>query len=122
MEKSKFFEEVKEELFNLRSNATKREIKNLNFSEFEFDDPSACIYGQMTGHCDSARAIELQPKKYLWIGDGDTDGKKCSYNQQTFAEGKEFTALEKYLFMCTQKQHRTIFQFLRGKIDDIEIV
>lgn len=71
MEKSKFFEEVKAELVHLRDTATQEEIKKLNFSEFDHTVRYACIYGQMTGSCGSARAKQLTPKTY-----GDVSGKK----------------------------------------------
>jgi len=118
MEKSIFFAEVKAELVHLRDNATQEEIKKLNFSQFDHTVRYACIYGQMTGNCDSVRAKQLTPKSYAWIV-GNNNKK---FEELNFDSGKWYTALEKYLYICTKKQQRTIFQYLRKKIDNIEIV
>lgn len=48
-----------EEAEKLKMFATKEEISKLNLSTFEPDDRLNCIYGQMTGNCNSERANEL---------------------------------------------------------------
>jgi len=120
MEKSLFFAEVKNELIRIRKKATQEEIKKLNFAKFDHKSTYACIYGQMTGDCKSDRANKLQPKQYEYIG--AYGSKKFKFEVQTFEDGYRFTALEKYLYMCTKAQQRLIFQYLRKKIDNIEIV
>ena len=120
MEKNVFFAQVKKELVNLRKKATQEEIKKLNFAQFDHTVKYACIYGQMTGNCASERAKKLQPKTYGYIG--NFGKKRSKFEVHDFDEGNRFTALEKYLYMCTKAQQRLIFQFLRKKINNIEIV
>lgn len=54
-----FFEDVRTEAQALRENATSEEVDLLNRSEFDPEDFNQCIYGQMTGSCQSKRASEL---------------------------------------------------------------
>lgn len=46
----------------LRQHATKEELQRLDFTWLDPQSIAYCIYGQMTGNCDSERAIELQNK------------------------------------------------------------
>ena len=50
---------VKLEAKNLKENATKKELKKLDFDELKPNHHESCIYGQMTGSCFSKRAVEL---------------------------------------------------------------
>ncbi len=50
---------VKEEAKNLKTKATKKELKNLNFKHLDPNSMYACVYGQVTGNCHGLRAIEL---------------------------------------------------------------
>lgn len=47
------------EAVKLKKHATKKEISKLDISDFNPDSESRCIYGLMTGHCESERANEL---------------------------------------------------------------
>lgn len=44
---------------NLKKVATNHELAKLDIATFNPEDTTCCIYGQMTGHCNSARANEL---------------------------------------------------------------
>jgi len=55
----KLIELVTKEAINLKANATQEELDNLNFNCLLPSDSTQCIYGQMTGNCDSKRAVEL---------------------------------------------------------------
>jgi len=55
-------QEVKQEADNIRKFATKEEIAKLDFEALWTPSLKLCIYGQMTGHCHSERAIELIEK------------------------------------------------------------
>lgn len=50
---------VKKEAKNLKKNATLEEIKKLNFAQLFPQSVSYCVYGQLTGDCNSQRASEL---------------------------------------------------------------
>lgn len=123
MEKSKFLQEVREELENIKKNATPNEIARLNLETFDHSSHTLCIYGQMTGSCDTSRARELQPKSYDRI---QVEGQFVSpeynpFKSQSYAKGSDFTALEKYLFMVKTKTQANIIQYLKGDIDKITL-
>lgn len=50
---------VQEEIANLKKYATKEELSKLDFECFNGLSPTSCIYGQMTGYCNNARAVDL---------------------------------------------------------------
>ena len=123
MEKSVFLKEVKAELDNIKSRATETEIARLNFEAFEHDSRTACIYGQLTGNCDSQRANELQEKTYDRV---QAEGECVSptynpFKKQDFSKGNSYTALEKYLFMVKPVTHGRLIQYLKGEIKSITL-
>jgi hypothetical protein len=59
-----FLKMVRVEATHLRDNATKEEKSKLDFDELMVLNVSNCIYGQMTGNCNSYRAKELYTKKF----------------------------------------------------------
>lgn len=61
-QKSKLIELVKQEAISLKANATKAELKKLNINTLDSNESDLCIYGQMTGHCESDRAHILIEK------------------------------------------------------------
>lgn len=50
---------VKEEADKLKLNARPEELAALNFEDFSPNFAHSCIYGQMTGSCQSTRAFHL---------------------------------------------------------------
>jgi len=57
--KKQFIEDVKKEAMALRKHATKEEIGKLDFENLEPLSVTRCIYGQLTGECDTPRASQL---------------------------------------------------------------
>lgn len=57
--KRQFIADVTKEVKALKKHATKEELQNLDFNEFDPDKKEQCIYGQITGYCQSKRASEL---------------------------------------------------------------
>lgn len=55
---SVLFQLVKEESASLLKHASKTELSKLDINKVD-NSRSSCIYGQMTGHCNSRRAIQL---------------------------------------------------------------
>lgn len=124
MKKSVFLIAVISEIKRIKRLATKKEIHKLDFKSFEHWSSSNCIYGQMTGYCDSKRARVIMPKKFDNI-EGEacmlTSDHKRKFEDQTFEKGTTFTALEKYLYMCSKKTHKHIFDFLKGETENLVI-
>ena len=57
--KEQFLADVVAEAIALKKNATPEEIGRLDFDTLRPENKERCIYGQMTGDCDSLRAIDL---------------------------------------------------------------
>ena len=123
MKKSKFLQLVKEELDNIKLNATQDEIDSLDFGAFSSEYSQYCIYGQMTGLCDSDRARELTPKGYL-TRNYELGG---SFTAQGIVRGSLFTPMEIYLVMVSEEhsdrteKHREIIDYLKGRQDSIKL-
>lgn len=62
----KLKQRVLEEATLLKQHATPEEIELLDIDELDPNQPSNCIYGQMTGDCFSPRAHELLSKCAVW--------------------------------------------------------
>lgn len=117
MKKSKFIKEVLIELEGIKARATKEEINRLNFDHRK---PAYCIYGQMTGTCNSDRAIEIYGKNYEEIS-REYNEDLVIFDKQDFSKGNWFTALEKYLFMVEAPVHEEIIKFLKGEVETIKL-
>jgi hypothetical protein len=65
--KTKFPELVVKEARKLRKLTTELEKSRLDFSNLDPLDSERCIYGQITGHCFSARAKELIEKSCVRV-------------------------------------------------------
>lgn len=72
----------------LKKFATKDEIDNLNLKQLDPADISRCIYGQMTGDCNSRRAQELIGKCCTQVYDTALVSKNYDINAQL--NGKPF--------------------------------
>lgn len=53
---------VIEEATNLRNKATSKELSKLDYENLAGESTTWCIYGQMTGNCESLRAFKLIKK------------------------------------------------------------
>ena len=60
--KKQFLQEVTDEIENIKLYATDKEKQKLDFDTFDPDYLTSSIYGQLTGHCESDRAIKLITK------------------------------------------------------------
>ncbi len=107
MELKTFVKKVQKELDDIKARATPEEIARLNFAYFNSKHTERCIYGQMTGDCDSDRAKEIRKKS---IGDSDT-----------LEKGSYYTPLEVYLFRVEADKHQEIIDYLKGIITTIDL-
>jgi len=123
MTKDKFLKKVLAEVANIKANATKKEIANLNANLLDPMTRTMCIYGLMTGDCTSDRAIELTPKIYSDVGLPNTtftekQRKGCFTKPQSLLYS--FTPLEIYITMKGAKTNE-IIQFIKGKINTLKL-
>lgn len=114
-----FLSKVKREIKHIKKHATEDEKSLLNFSDFNHTSRFECIYGQMTGECDSERALALYPKKYISCG-GVFDY-HIPFEKHSFEKGTQFTPLEKYLYMVKSDVHQHIIEYIRGEVNRLKI-
>lgn len=96
MTRKEFLEDVVNEVNHLIDNTTQDEKDMLREKTFNPNIYSNCIYGQMTGDCDSDRAKELIPKKYNDFAGMlyQTEGRRSKNFINTEEIHPSFTALE----------------------------
>ena len=86
--KKQFFQEVTDEIENIKKFATDKEKQKLDFDNFDPDFLTSCIYGQLTGDCESDRAIKLIRKcckRYFHFEENDL---YFSFDDKTFKDVK----------------------------------
>ncbi len=123
MRKKDFLAEVMNEIEIIKTKATPSEIGKLNIDSFNHTIFRLCIYGLMTGDCDSVRALDMYPKQYAAINGNDTKD-YTPFTKQNMARGSfnGFTPLEKYLYMVKRPMHKKIISYLKGETQSIKLV
>ena len=139
--KKQFLADVEHEIRMLKEHATQEEVEKLDFQLFNPRRSDGCIYGQMTGECDTPRAKELMDKaciRVLDFGPG-YDLEDCSsfiaikeningsYTGQDWYSGDNIerhmfylSSLEGYIcFKNAKKEH--IIDFLKGKVETLKL-
>lgn len=104
LEKRKaFLQEVYDEIETIREKATDEEKAKLDIWSFAPTDGRRCIYGQMTGQCDSVRAIEIMQKSIP--------------NRNVWGPQVGFTPLERYIVQHerTPDVNPSIIEYIKGE-------
>jgi len=119
MKKSTFLEHVETEATHIRENATNEEINKLDFDYLDPEHVEHCIYGQMTGKCDSERARELTPKSFRStpaLGYKESFTKWDKFRRQptrSFGKFVGFTHLEVYIMLKGAKTEE-LLKYIKG--------
>jgi len=114
--RKQFLLEVRKELKYLRTHATKTEINRLKIEKLRPTDSSACIYGLMTGDCQSNRAAELYSKGFYGF-----------HNYACRRITAEYTALEVYIVEYKEynvkniKHLHHILRYLKGELTRVTL-
>ena len=127
--KKQFFVDVAKEVESLKKNATKEEIERLNITTLMPSKKDSCIYGQMTGDCTTARAIELigmSCQRYINTSSaskirnngidfiqGNINGTSIPRRRSGFDVGW-FSTLEAYIVLPEAK-NKNIIAYLKGE-------
>lgn len=129
------FQELKQlvvqEATVLKREASIKELMRLDFNSLDPQLTQSCIYGQMTGHCDSTRAQKLMqaalPSPIL----GDLPGTNSVESLRGFSKGvkwnyrgklgayfvpEEWSAIEVYITLAKAKP-QVLIDFLQGDIN-----
>lgn len=72
--KEQFLADVMHEINMLKQHGTAEEIAGLNLDTFWGHSQTSCIYGQMTGNCQSPRAKELMDSSCIRVMHLDASG------------------------------------------------
>lgn len=130
--------DVKKEAEALRVHATKEEREKLDFSNLDPASRIGCIYGGMTGDCDSFRAIQLISKcACRYIADNsfseirhegferiaeNVNGKIVEdlINQRHGADVAHYSAIEAYILLPEAK-NANLIAYLRGETENLEL-
>jgi len=118
---------VIEEATNLRKYTTKKELKQLSFDKLDTQSRIACIYGQLTGNCDSSRARELMNRScarvYKRNHHWGATIKDCSVNGSITKEMSRtyfFSPIEVFIDQSRNKKNgnnEQLIKFIKGEID-----
>lgn len=125
-----FQEAVLIEAKNLRKHATKSEISNLEAELVDAVVAHTCIYGQMTGHCDSPRAVELMHlccERICTIdlqlnGVITADHRRDSIKRSFFSPIEVYIMGERDLFFVSRTAHKrvdSLVTYLQGESDEL---
>jgi len=118
----KLAELAKGELVNLKKHATRLELNRLAGQlEINNSNKYECIYGAMTGSCESERAMSLinlcslQRVRDITNSMGViTEENFSNYPRSSFRFHKDnvFSPIETVLFLCTDNDVRNMFNYL----------
>lgn len=141
--RANFLKDVRHEIEMLREHTTEAEKSKLDFHLFNPHFKSKCIYGQLTGSCESVRAKELMDKCCIkvmnlkesyflayspsvdderFVINGKYDGQTWgNYFDGLFIRSYSYmSALEAYIFTdnCDAKD---VMDYIKGEIDNLEL-
>lgn len=87
MKKQDFLNDVEYEVKMLKKHATEKELDKMDFNKLNSQHPEFCIYGQITGDCQSKRAKILMDKSCIRVM--DIGGGARDLLKKTFLEIKK---------------------------------
>lgn len=127
MKRFKYPALVKTEAKNLRKFATKEELDKLIQEDFNPRHSDNCIYGLLTGNCDSPRAIELikscaprvyKSGNYVQIGDNDwVLSNKLNGSPKKISRVEFWSPIECFIYPNKQKEAAIrLLKYLKGEI------
>ena len=111
---------VIKEADNIKKFATKEEIGKLNFETLDPTHLKLCIYGQMTGDCDSDRARYLLnkcTKPYSMDIEKDSPRSNSKYFPNTHKRFS-FSPIE-YAISNHPKHNNQLIKYLKGEVETI---
>lgn len=123
--KTNFIKQVNKELETLRTDLTEEQKNKLNIEDFDPYDPHFCIYGQIFDYCFHKDAVKLYSKIYECLI-SRTVFERMGFKYHSFKKSENslksgYTPLEKYLTMVDSKKHKEIIDFIKCKINNINL-
>ena len=106
------------EATNLKQHITEQEKQKLSKKTFNPASVGFCIYGQLTGWCDSPRAIQLAKLCIGKVSVKELDGSRISTTKPK--NNNRFSPLEVYIYKHRGSGEK-IINFLKGETDTLEL-
>lgn len=136
--RASFLKDVEHEIRALKQNASRSELRKLDFYRLDPSSKSRCIYGQLSGSCDNERAKELMDSSCIRVmnlpeGEVDANGKDIDdprftingeYSGQTWKPSMWGSRTYSYLsvleaYIATKNaNNKGILVWLRGETDN----
>lgn len=107
------------EATNLKQHATEVEKEKLTKKFFEPDNISRCIYGQMTGDCDSSRAVKLAKLCIGKVSVAGLESKRISQTKPRSAYAR-YSPLEAYIYQYRGSGEK-IIDFIKGETETLDL-
>ena len=124
MTKEQFLKIVKKEIDGIKEYTTDEEKKALKYECFVASDMHYCIYGQMTGHCNNLRALEIL--RLSSINHSTYHLLKLNCQEISNIEEKpkwdnhgSDSPLEAFLMKCDSSTHKDIINYIKGNISEL---
>lgn len=123
MKKEVFLAIVLAELVTIKEKMTQEVIvSRLNIDEFDHTQRNKCLLAQLVqGRSVHPESHNLIPPTFKTVFPAIAFPKFVSFEDQSFEEGDELTAVEKYFYMTDREKHEDVFKFLKGEITEIEL-
>jgi hypothetical protein len=123
MKKEVFLAIVLAELITIKSKLSNEVIlSRLNFEDFDHTQRNKCLLAQLVqGRSVNSDSHNLIPPTFKTVILNERYPRFVSFEDQSFEEGDELTAVEKYFYMTTREKHEEVFKFLKGEITEIEL-
>ena len=133
--KKQFLADVEHEIDMLKLHATDEEKEYLDFDSFDPDKPKKCIYGQITGNCNSHRAMQLMQLGCVRIvhNPGNRAYKftemkpriNGAFMPETWDRDRDdfpnfLSCLEAYILLDDAK-NKQIIQYIKGETDTLTL-
>jgi hypothetical protein len=109
---------VRAEIENIKLFATKTQIKKLNFDTLNPEHTEKCIYGQMTGDCESPKAHNLIDKCCTKLTVDIDRFVKSTRPVREF--DVNFSFLEAFIYNYTDN-NKNIIDYLKGATDKLKL-
>jgi hypothetical protein len=132
-------EGVYEEAARLRQFAKKSELAKLDFDDLRPEVKTLCIYGSMTGNCDSLRSVELLKKcATIAVASDDFNGEiSCHFEptlledifiRSSYSDKYDYNYEEKYAYSAIETyivqvgaDHKALIDYLKGESDTLDL-
>lgn len=122
--KKQLTELVRQEAANLKKFAYKKELKNLDFNELNPLEYSRCIYGQMTGHCNSPRAIKLIrqcAEKVIESVGPVSQSNEINGSPKNLKRYMFWSPIEVFVTHAIEKKNKALIDYLKGETKTLDI-